>query len=105
MKVVLFIDTSNNKTIKVGLTIDGEDHLVEREIDYRKVQVVLPILGALLTERKLSLRDITEIIVNEGPGSFTGVRVGVAIANALGFLLNVPVNKKKIGEFVEPRYS
>lgn len=105
MKTLLFIDTSNNKAVKVGLEIDGEKFLIEQSIDHRKAQAVLPLVESLLAQHKLSLRDITEITVNPGPGSFTGVRVGVAIANTLGFLLNIPVNNKPAGEIVEAVYE
>jgi tRNA threonylcarbamoyladenosine biosynthesis protein TsaB len=101
---VLFIDTSNNKEIKVGLEVDGKQELFEQTIDYRKAQVVLPLVEKLLQQHKLSLVDITAIEVNPGPGSFTGVRVGVTIANTLGWVLTIPVNNKKIGEMVEPVY-
>ena len=104
-KKILFIDTSNNKEVKVGLEIDGKKYLVEQAIDYRKAQAVLPIAQELLVEHKLTLQDITAIEVNTGPGSFTGLRVGVAIANTLGFLLKIPVNNNPVGESVEPVYS
>lgn len=105
MKTILFIDTSNNKVVKVSLEINGEKYLIEQAIDHRKAQAVLPIVEKLLEEHKLTLQDITAIEVNPGPGSFTGVRVGVAIANTLGFLLKVPVNGLAVGEQVEPVYS
>ena len=105
MKRVLFIDTSNNKEVKVGLEIDGEKFMIEQAIDHRKAQAVLPLTEKLLAEHNLTLKDISEISVNPGPGSFTGLRVGVAIANTLGFLLQIPVNGKPIDEFVEPVYS
>lgn len=101
-KVILFIDTSNNKEVKVGLEINGEKFLIEQAIDHRKAQAVLPLVEKLLQEHSLSLQDITAIEVNPGPGSFTGVRVGVTIANTLGFLLKIPVNGKEV---VEPVYS
>lgn len=104
MRNGLFIDTSNNKEVKVGLEINGEKFLTEQAIDHRRAQAVLPLVEKLLVEHKLTLKDITAIEVNPGPGSFTGVRVGVAIANALGFLLNIPVNNKPAGESVEPVY-
>lgn len=99
---ILVLDTSNNKEVKVGLKINDEKFLIEQAIDHRKAQAVLPIVEQLLKEHNLRVADITSIEVNPGPGSFTGVRVGVTIANALGFLLNIPVNEK---EFVEPIYS
>jgi len=105
MKVVLSIDTANNKEIKVGLAIDGKEHGLQQSLDTRKAQVVLPLIEKLLQENKLSLQDITGITVNAGPGSFTGLRVGVTIANTLAFLLKVPINGKKVGGFVEPVYS
>lgn len=105
MKNIIIIDTSNNKEVKVGLEIEGEKYLIEQAIDHRKAQAVLPLVEKLLSEHNLILKDITAITVNPGPGSFTGVRVGVAIANTLGFLLNIPVNGLKDGEFVEPVYS
>ncbi len=104
-EIILFIDTSNNKEVKVGLEINGEKYFVEQAIDHRKAQAVLPIIEKLLQEQNLHMEDITAIEVHPGPGSFTGVRVGVTIANTLGFLLKVPVNQKPVGEAVEPVYS
>lgn len=98
----ILIDTTSNKEIKVGLVIDGKQDLVEQQIDYRKAQVVLPLIEELLKKHNLQLRDLTAIEVNLGSGSFTGVRVGVTIANTLGFLLNLPVNGEKA---VEPVYQ
>jgi tRNA threonylcarbamoyladenosine biosynthesis protein TsaB len=105
MRNILFIDTSDNKLIKVGLQIDDKKYLVEQIVDKRRAQVVLPLLEQLLQKHKLTLQNITKIEVNPGPGSFTGLRVGVSIANALGFLLKIPVNGKKNGEMVEPIYT
>ena len=102
MKNTLLIDTSNNKEVKVGLELNGEKFLIDQAIDHRKAQAVLPLVEKLLKEHNLRLEDITNIEVNPGPGSFTGLRVGVTIANTLGFLLKIPVNGQEI---VEPVYS
>jgi len=45
----------------------------------------------LLTPHKLELDDIQAIIVFKGPGSFTGLRIGMSVANALAFGLSVPI--------------
>ncbi len=101
----LIIDTSSNQVVKVGLEIEGKKYLTELPLDKQKAQAVLPMTEKLLKEHKLKLKDLTEIKVNPGPGSFTGIRVGVSIANALGYLLKIPVNGKRVGEIVDPVYS
>lgn len=105
MKVIVSIDTASNKEIKVCLRIDEKEYVVQQALDQRRAQVVLPMIEELLAKHNLSLRDISELEVNPGPGSFTGLRVGVTIANTLSFLLKIPLNKKKLGELVEPVYS
>lgn len=105
MKVILSINTANSKAIQVGLTIDGQEHQKQQSLDTRRAQVVLPLIDQLVHENKLTLQDLTEIQVNPGPGSFTGLRVGITIANTLAFLLKIPVNGKKVGEYVEPIYQ
>lgn len=103
-RIIINIDTANNLEVTVGLEIDGEKDLVKQKIDKREAQVVMPIIEKLLEKHTLDLTDVTEIMVDEGPGSFTGLRVGVSIANALAHTLKIPVNNNKIGLFVEPRY-
>jgi len=101
---VLLIDTTNNKEVVVCLRIDGKEFVKKQPLDTRKAQVVLPMAEKLLQEKKLRLKDLTGIEVNPGPGSFTGIRVGLSIANTLGFLLQIPVNSKKVGELAEAIY-
>lgn len=101
---VLLIDTSSNKEICVGIRISGKKYLVRKKIDRQKAQIVLPLIEKLLKKHNLRLSDLSKIEVNTGPGSFTGLRVGIAIANTLSFALNIPINRELPGKFVEPRY-
>lgn len=103
--ITFSIDTSSNQEIRVALKIDGKEFEKKEKIGREKAQVVLPMIDQLLKEHKLKLSDINSIEVNTGPGSFTGLRVGASIANALAFSLKIPVNNKKIGEFVTPTYE
>ena len=101
---ILTIDTSESKTVVIGLTHKGKTYCLRSQKDTRKPQDVLPMIDELLAKRGLVVYDIEQIEVNTGPGSFTGLRVGAAIANALGTLLHIPINDQKPGELIKPRY-
>lgn len=102
---MLSIDTSNNKEVRVGLMFHGETFQLVREVGKEKTQGVLPLIQELLAAHNLSVQDVQKIQVETGPGSFTGLRVGVSIANTLGLLLQIPINDNPIGKIVEPVYS
>ena len=105
MAKTLQIDTSNNQKISVELKVnDKKDKLVE-DSTFLRSEATLPAIDKLLSRNKLKIADIEQVEVSKGPGSFTGLRVGVAIANALSFLLKIPVNGKKVGELEEPVYN
>lgn len=93
MKRVLIIDTSDREMTRVGLKIDGEVSFLEGK--RVSSQILLPLIDKILKKNRLKPSDLTEIEINTGPGSFTGLRVGAAVANALGWALKIPVNGKK----------
>lgn len=91
----LILDTSDNKKITVGLIIDGKKDIQIKEITSNKTQIILPMIDEILKKHLLKPKDLSEIQINTGPGSFTGLRVGLAIANALSFVIKIPINKTK----------
>jgi|SRR3989338_1374168 len=95
----LYINTTNSEKIIVGLGTER----VETDSKEGKSQQLLEVIATELAKRGKSQNDITEIEVNLGPGSFTGLRVGMSVANALGWTLNIPVNGKR--QLVEPSYE
>lgn len=87
--LTLLIDTADNKEIKVGLVIGGKKYWLKRKVNFQKAQVVLPMIDELLKKHYLKLSQLEKIEVNSGPGSFTGIRVGLSVANALRFALGI----------------
>ena len=61
--------------------------LEEREADAGKkhAETLLPLIDALLEENGVTISQIDLFAVDVGPGSFTGVRIGVSLVNALAF--------------------
>lgn len=105
MKNILIIDTADNKTVKIILEINGKKEIAVSDSKNLKSQTCLTLINKVLEKKKLTLYDLSQIRVNKGPGSFTGLRVGISIANAFSYLLKIPVNGKKIGDFEEPVYN
>lgn len=93
----LLIDTTDQKIAKVTL-IHGDKRDSLSSENSRKSQATLQLVEKILKKNKISPKEIDEIEVDKGPGSFTGIKVGFAIANGLGFSLNVKVNGKLPGE-------
>lgn len=101
----LILDTSDNKEITVGLKINNKKYIQTKKIISNKTQIILPTINKILKKYSLKPEDLSEIQVNAGPGSFTGLRVGLAIANTLSFTLKISVNGKKVGEIILPIYK
>lgn len=100
----LMIDTADNQKNTVGLKIEGKEYLLTENIPANREQIILVMIDKILKKHKIEPKDLSEIQVNVGPGSYTGLRVGLAIANALSFALKIPVNGKN-GEIILPIYK
>lgn len=94
--MILHIDTKDQKVVRVSLKKDKEVVKSLSDENGYGSQVLLPLIEEILKKNKLDYKDLEAIEVEAGPGSFTGLRVGVSVANALGYSLQIPVNGKKI---------
>ncbi len=86
----LALDTSTEHlslAITTPAGIVGHDWLVGQ----KHAELTLPRLAELLTETGLALQDIEGIAFGNGPGSFTGLRIGCGIAQGLAFAHGIPV--------------
>lgn len=90
--IILNIETST-KNCSVSLSKNGA-LLGFKELnngDYTHAEMLHPFIKQLLDEAKLDFKDLNAIAVGKGPGSFTGLRIGVSAAKGLCFALNIPL--------------
>ncbi|MBQ3021038.1 MAG: tRNA (adenosine(37)-N6)-threonylcarbamoyltransferase complex dimerization subunit type 1 TsaB [Bacilli bacterium] len=87
----LFISTFD-KLITIGLLKNGE--LIEeltQESNQNHSCFVMPMIDKIIKNNNILPSYLNEIIVVNGPGSFTGVRIGVIIAKTLAYTLNISI--------------
>lgn len=88
---ILYIDTSSSflySAIYKNNTIISE---VKEEYGQSLSEVTLPKIVEMFTNNNLSPKDVDKIIVVNGPGSFTGIRIGVTIAKVFAWTLKIPI--------------
>ena len=98
--MILYIDTTDFSKVTYALS-DGKN-IKQKSfvVDPHKSHETLFNLENFLKSSKIEISAIIKIIVNKGPGSYTGVRVGVTHALALGFSWNVPVKAVAKEKFI-----
>ncbi|MEK7547441.1 MAG: tRNA (adenosine(37)-N6)-threonylcarbamoyltransferase complex dimerization subunit type 1 TsaB, partial [Patescibacteria group bacterium] len=86
--LILAINTASSKTaiaLLENMEIIAEDSW---DAENREAEKLMPAIHELLKKKNKNYTDIDEIYAIKGPGSFTGLRVGVTVANTLAYLLN-----------------
>ena len=88
---ILALDSSG--MVATVALLEDDTLKAEYTIDYKKThsQTLLPMLNEIKNMTELDLQTIDAIAVAEGPGSFTGLRIGSATAKGLGLSLEKPV--------------
>ena len=91
MSVLLAIDTAAPR-LALAVLREGDrvDTLVE-DMATGQAERLFPALEELLTRVGVTYKDLTRIAVTTGPGSFTGLRIGLSAARGLALALNIPV--------------
>ncbi|MDR3294932.1 MAG: tRNA (adenosine(37)-N6)-threonylcarbamoyltransferase complex dimerization subunit type 1 TsaB [Clostridiales Family XIII bacterium] len=72
--------------------LDGAGHLSEKTADgeMNHLTGLVGMIGGLLAERGARMDDVTHVAASQGPGSFTGIRIGISTARALAQTKNLP---------------
>lgn len=90
MKNFLALDTSTNTGLVVLNFADGLVSRVQEEPREHN-RFLLNMIEAVLKDAKITLKDLDALVCGHGPGSFVGVRLGVAVMQGLAFAIKKPV--------------
>lgn len=87
----LYIDTSSSYLYTA--IVENEKLLseIKEEFGQSLSEVALPKIASMFEKTNLEAKDINKIIVVDGPGSFTGIRIGITIAKVYAWSLNIPI--------------
>jgi len=96
--ISLFIDTSM-ANVSISIIKDGIiQSIVQKDVPNEHSKYATSYVKKVIDDAGIDANDIDNIFVVNGPGSFTGVRIGVTIAKTYGYLINkeiVPVSSLK----------
>lgn len=91
MTHILHIDTSGGTGL-VMIARDGQPvKILYNQTERDHAGSINTMIGTVLAETGLSLTDINAIAICSGPGSYTGLRIGMATAKGLAYALNLPI--------------
>lgn len=92
MSYILNIETAT-KNCSVALAKDGKTILCKEiaEEGYSHAERLHVFIEAIIEEAGIALQDLSAIAVSQGPGSYTGLRIGVSAAKGLCYALDIPL--------------
>ncbi|WP_426486391.1 tRNA (adenosine(37)-N6)-threonylcarbamoyltransferase complex dimerization subunit type 1 TsaB [Flavobacterium sp. 2] len=92
MSFILNIETAT-KNCSVSIAKNGETILCKEiaEEGYSHAEKLHVFIEEIIAESKISVQDLAAIAVSQGPGSYTGLRIGVSAAKGLCYALNIPL--------------
>ena len=87
----LLLDTSNS-FINIYV-VENNEIFVEEHIKVLKdmSNIIMPKIRELFDRLDFDIKDVDKLFVTIGPGSFTGVRIGITVIKTIGYSLNIPI--------------
>lgn len=85
-KITLAINTASSKT---GIALFADAKLLAEKSwksENREAEKLMPEIARLLGKCKVRFEDIKRVLIVKGPGSFTGLRIGVTVGNTIAYL-------------------
>jgi tRNA threonylcarbamoyladenosine biosynthesis protein TsaB len=92
MSFILNIETST-KNCSVSLAKDGKTVVTKEIADqgYSHAEKLHVFIEEILKESKVDFKDLNAVAVSKGPGSYTGLRIGVSAAKGICYALSIPL--------------
>ena len=87
---LLALDTSTDRII-LGVSVAGEMLDRSKATDRSHSRDILPLIESTLSEAGITLHQLDAIVMGQGPGSFTGLRIAVGVTQGLAWGLGLPV--------------
>ncbi|WP_057938230.1 tRNA (adenosine(37)-N6)-threonylcarbamoyltransferase complex dimerization subunit type 1 TsaB [Algoriphagus resistens] len=91
MSIILSLETS---TPVCSIALHEDDVLLNSkslDVPGAHSEKLMDMIDCLLKDCKLSIKEISVVAVSEGPGSYTGLRIGASVAKGLAFALDIPL--------------
>ncbi len=109
MALILNIETST-EVCSVSLARDGETvYLKESAEGMNHSRLLTVFIEQLLSENNLDIKTLDAVAVSKGPGSYTGLRIGVSVAKGLCYGLGIPLisvgSLKTLGVYTATNFS
>jgi tRNA threonylcarbamoyladenosine biosynthesis protein TsaB len=92
MALIMCLETAT-KNCSVAINKDGSLLAYKEEVseNYSHSEQLIPFIQSVLIDQQLELSDLDAIAVSKGPGSYTGLRIGVSTAKGLCYSLGIPL--------------
>lgn len=97
--ISLFLDTAAHD-MTIGIYKDTEElYLLTEENDNHLSEKLLPAIKKAFENISMTVKDIDRIYIVDGPGSFTGIRIGITVAKIIAWALKkeiIPISKLEL---------
>lgn len=81
-------------SVTASCAVSNNDNIIgEFTLSHKKThsEKLMPLIENMLNEIDVKISDIDLIAISEGPGSYTGLRIGASIAKSIAYALNIPI--------------
>ena len=87
---LLLLETSS-QICSVSVVSESKQYHVQSDTVQNHAEVLMRLIQACIDKAGIQLSDLSAVVLSDGPGSYTGLRIGSSTAKGLCFALNIPL--------------